>query len=208
MSQPSRRRLPLEGVEGLYEVDPDIFRLRYFQDCMRCDFCHDSCCSWGADVAVPERDRILRHADALKAWVPHSVEKWFTSEVKYDDEYEGGAFVRTQVADGRCVFLNRQGRGCLLHAFALNEGRDYHPIKPMVCWLFPVIFDRGLLRPNFDVRDGLICVDRGPTLYRSSRDELRVRFGEGLIQKLDRMELAVLQEEGEREPELQKVEAI
>lgn len=186
----------IEGIPGIHQVDPDIFRLRYFRDCMSCDFCHDSCCSWGADVAVPERDRILRHADALRAYVPHPVERWFTQEVSYDHEYEGGAFVRTQTADGRCVFLNRKGRGCLLHAFALDSGQDYHAIKPMVCWLFPVIFDRGLLRPNFDVRDGLICVDRGPTLYRSARDELRTRFGEPLISALDRLEAQVLAPSG------------
>ena len=182
---------PIRGVSEIQQVDSDIFTLRYFQDCMRCDFCHDSCCRWGADVAVPERDRILAQADDLKARVPHPLEQWFTTEVAYDPEYEGGAYVRTRAVDGRCVFLDRQGRGCLLHAHALATHQDYHPIKPMVCWLFPVIFDRGVLRPNFDVRDGLVCIDRGPTLYRSSRGELERRFGQRLISELDGIETVV-----------------
>ncbi|HZH03982.1 MAG TPA: hypothetical protein VEY30_09370 [Myxococcaceae bacterium] len=182
---------PIRGVSEVQQVDPDVFTLRYFAACMSCGFCNDSCCSYGADVAIPERDRILAQAESLKALVNYPADQWFTDDVKYDSEYEGGAYVRARAVDGRCVFLNRKGRGCLLHAWAVEGGRDYHRIKPMVCWLFPVTFDRGVLRPNFDVKDGLVCVDQGPTLYRSAREELRQRFGEVMIAELDRVEREV-----------------
>ena len=49
--------------------------------------------------------------------------------------------MRTQVKDGRCVFLNRQARGCKVHSYCLDKGLDYHLLKPLVSILFPVTFD-------------------------------------------------------------------
>ena len=166
-------------------VDTEIFTLRYYADCMACRFCHDSCCQYGSDVNLEERDRILAEAHSLEPWVGRPSAEWFTTAEKQDPEYPSGRFVRTRVVDGACVFLNRGGRGCLLHAWALREGRDYHPVKPMVCWLFPVIFDRGVLRASYDVRDGLVCAERGRTLYESARTELAYLFGEPLARELD-----------------------
>lgn len=179
--------VPLTADPRLAQVDTDIFRLRYFGACMQCTFCHDSCCQYGADVNLPERDRILAEADSLSKRVKFPREQWFSSEVSYDPEYPGGAFVRTQKVEGACVFLNREGRGCLLHAWAMEKGRDYHSIKPMVCWMFPVIWDQKVLRPSMDVTDGLVCVDQGQTLYDSARGELEVVFGPVVIQELDNL---------------------
>jgi hypothetical protein len=59
----------------------------------------------------------------------------------------------------------------------------------VVCWLFPVTWDRGVLRPSSDVDDALVCLDRtGPTLYQSARDEIRQVFGEALAVELDALE--------------------
>jgi Fe-S-cluster containining protein len=183
--------IPIHSCPSLQNVHREIFELRYYSRCMSCDFCSDSCCQWGADTNVGERDRILAHADSIQRLVSTPVSQWFTTEVHEDDEYPTGKYVRTQRVNGACAFLNRNGRGCLLHQWAMEEGRDYHEFKPMICWLFPVVFDRGVLRASFDVRDGLVCVGEGETIYRSTRSELKAHFGAALVEELDAIEASL-----------------
>ncbi len=105
----------------------------------------------------------------------------------------GGGVRRTRVEDGHCVFLRRDGRGCLLHAFALERGMDYHEVKSMVDCLFPLTFGDGLLGPADEILDGeLVCAGQGPTLYRGVRDELRYYFGNDCIDALDALEAKVV----------------
>ncbi len=179
--------LPLSSTPALTQVDTGIFTLRYFGHCMQCTFCHDSCCQYGCDVNLAERDRILAVKDELRPFVQAPPEQWFTTEEKEDPEYETGRFVRTRVKNGGCVFLSQKGRGCSIHAFCLATGRDYHRVKPAVCWLFPVTWDKGVLRPSSDVHDDLACRHTGPTLYEMARDELRDFFGAPLVTELDRL---------------------
>jgi Fe-S-cluster containining protein len=169
---------------ALKQVDTEIFSLRYFGRCMQCTFCHDSCCQYGCDVNLNERDRILAVKDELAKFVMTSPNEWFADEVKEDPEYESGKFVRAKTKNGRCVFAAK-GRGCGIHAFAMATGRDYHAIKPMVCWLFPVTWDKGVLRASSDVHDDLMCRHTGPTLYEFSRDEIKHAFGAELVAELD-----------------------
>ncbi len=57
---------------------------------------------------------------------------WFTTDIIADPEFPSGAQIRTQAANGACVFLDRKQRGCLIHRYCLEEGLDYHSLKPMV----------------------------------------------------------------------------
>ncbi len=177
--------LPLASVPALQQVDTDIFTARYFGHCMQCTFCHDSCCQYGCDVNLAERDRILAVKDELQPFVAAPPEAWFTTDEQMDPEYESGRFVRTRRAKGGCVFLSPKGRGCAIHAYALSKGQDYHRIKPMVCWLFPITWDQGVLRPSSDMKDDLMCKGNGPVLYDMVRDELVHAFGQALVVELD-----------------------
>jgi Fe-S-cluster containining protein len=179
--------LPLKSDTVLKQVDTDIFRLRYFGHCMQCTYCMDSCCQYGCDVNLKERDRILAVADELAPHVRGPKESWFSAEVRVDPDYETGRYVRTQVFDGACPLLRRDGRGCGVHHFAVTTGRDYHELKPMVCWLFPVTWDQGLLRPSYDITDDLACKGSGPIVYDMARDEIGVVFGQALLVELDRI---------------------
>lgn len=179
--------LPLRSDTVLKQVDTDIFRLRYLGHCMQCTYCMDSCCQYGCDVNLKERDQILAVADALEPHVCGPKDRWFSSEVKVDPDYETGRYVRTEVFDGACALLRRDGRGCGVHHFAITTGRDYHELKPLVCWLFPVTWDQGLLRPSYDITDDLACKGNGPIVYDMARDELGVVFGQGLVIELDRI---------------------
>jgi hypothetical protein len=187
-SYPSRGGTPV-----LTSVDTEIFTSGYFAKCMDCTFCHDSCCAYGVAVDAPTVERLLAHADELEQVVGVGRERWFTGAYDPDPELPGGRYTRTAVIDGACVFLNRQGRGCLIHKFCLDRGIDVHDLKPMIAALFPVTFDYGLLHANLEVRDkSLICLDTGPSLYRSARADLEYYFGAELVAELDALETEVL----------------
>lgn len=170
----------------MHAVDTDIFTRRYFGLCMRCGFCADACCQHGVDVSIVERDRILARAGEIEARTARPRESWFEPIVTEDADFPGGAATRTTVVDGRCVFLRRNGRGCTLHALALDEQADYHLLKPMVSTLFPVTFGGGVLLCSDELSDGsLICSGDGPTAYEMARAELAWYFGEALVVELD-----------------------
>lgn len=177
--------LPLRSTPQLQQVDTDIFTLTYFGRCMQCTFCNDWCCQWGCDVNLGEQERILAARDALAPFVRVPVEEWFEPEVHEDPEYPGGKYVRTKRVKGACAFLSADGRGCSLHRYALAKGVDYHAIKPMVCWLFPVCWDQGVLEPSGELYEDLICKGEGPTVYEMVRDELVHAFGQPLADELD-----------------------
>lgn len=177
------------GVPVLRSVEPVIFRQRFFTRCMECSFCHDWCCQFGVDVDRYHVDRILAHAPALERFVGVPRDAWFTGEIEPDPDVPGGESWRTAVRDGACVFLNRSGRGCLLHAFALEQGIDHHELKSLVDGLFPLSFDEGVLGVALEAQTGeLVCLNTGPTLYQGMREELRYYFGDELVTALDRLE--------------------
>lgn len=154
---------------------------------MACGFCGDSCCNHGVDVEVTTMNAILRSADALEPIVGAPRAQWFTGAEK-DADMPGGASVRTRVRDGMCVFRSRSARGCVLHSFALEQGRDYHELKPMVSALFPVTFGDGELLISEELEDGtLVCSSHGSPAYESVRSELAYYFGEELTTEMDRI---------------------
>ncbi|HEY5347786.1 MAG TPA: YkgJ family cysteine cluster protein [Rhizomicrobium sp.] len=174
------------GGPVLRHVDTRIFGLRYFMNCMACTFCNDICCSYGVDVDLENVARLRAAPQAFKDYVGVPESEWFTDEVIRDAEFPSGKHVRTQVRNGRCVFLNREARGCKIHSFSLDNGLDYHLLKPMVSVLFPLTFEHGVLVASNEVLDkSLICEGAGPTAYEGSRGELLYYFGEALVAELD-----------------------
>lgn len=170
-------------------VDTRIFRLTYFTHCLQCGFCHDQCCDHGVDVDLARVRRIRQVARDLESFCGIPRSRWLTTRVELDDELPGGGSVRTRVCNGACVFLDRGKRGCLLHAFALEAGVDYHDIKSVVDCLFPLTFADHTLLPADEVIDGtLICTGTGPTLYRGLRGELAHFFGSEFATVLDALE--------------------
>lgn len=180
------------GVPVISYVDTVIFHRTYFTHCLQCTFCHDWCCQYGVDVDVYHYHRIQQHAGRLEVFTGIRQEHWFTGAYEEDPQVPGGGSMRTRVVDGACVFLNRKDRGCLLHAFCLEEGIDYHELKSMVDCLFPITFYEETLGPADEVDDAsLVCLDTGPTLYRGLRGELEYYFGEEFVRTLDDIEAHV-----------------
>ncbi|HUQ67987.1 MAG TPA: hypothetical protein VM165_00600 [Planctomycetaceae bacterium] len=179
-----RHRVPV-----LKTVDAAIFTRTYFTRCLQCDFCHDQCCSYGVDVDLLSLTQIQRHAPELEARTGISRTKWFKNEIYWDEDAPGGGYVRTRVKNGRCIFLNRSGRGCHIHAFCIEKGVDYHDLKSLTDCLFPLTWDGGMLCPSEEIEDGsLACVNTGPSLYRGSRPEILYYFGAECVAALDEME--------------------
>jgi Fe-S-cluster containining protein len=184
LSKPYESRF---GTPVIDRAHPAIFELKYFARCMSCNFCHDWCCSYGADVDSLNAKRLLARADEIEKFVGISKEKWFDhSDTLEDYEAPGQLWLHTNVINGACVFLNRRGRGCLLHSFSLTNNTDYHELKPMICAIFPLTFEDGLLTYADEVEDSsLVCADQGLSLYLGVRKELEFYFGKGLIEELD-----------------------
>ncbi len=183
LSQPyaSRHEAPV-----IDRVDDIIFRATYFTHCMQCGFCKDQCCSYGADVDAENLARIGEVADELEAFTGLAREQWFEKPLAMDADFPGGLHTRTRAVDGACVFLDRQNRGCKIHAFAMSRGMDFNRIKPIVCTLFPVTFTEGLLCASDEVHDKtLVCLGEGPSLYEGAREGLLHYFGAGLVAELD-----------------------
>ncbi len=179
------------GTPTVREIDSDIFVRTYFHDCMGCTFCGDSCCQYGCDVDAVSETALLANATALEAVVGVPASEWFTGRREFDGEFPGGRFTRSQVRDGRCVFLNRTGRGCLIHKHCLENNVNFHEWKPMVCCLFPLTFDAGQLQVSRELADeSLVCTGPGLTAYRSARNDVLYYFGAELVAELDALEVA------------------
>jgi len=167
-------------------VDTSIFALRYFTHCMACSFCDDQCCTYGVDIDADNAERLLALGDDFKAFVGVPEGEWFTDEILDDAEFPSGRNRRTRVRGGHCVFHKPGGRGCLIHAWCLDKGLDYHLLKPMVSILFPLTFEHGCLMASNEVHDrSLVCAGQGPTLYQGVRGELEYYFGAALVKELD-----------------------
>ena len=174
------------GAPVLGRVDPAIFRHRYFAACLDCGFCADQCCSYGVDIDADNIAALTSLGPAFEAFVGVAAADWFTPERIADGEFPSGFSARTRSRDGKCVFANRAGRGCRIHAWCLDHGLDYHRFKPLVSTLFPVTFEAGALVPSAEAVDAsLICAGRGPTLYQGARTELAYYFGTDFVAELD-----------------------
>jgi hypothetical protein len=176
------------GAPLIDRVDARIFTLRYFADCMACGFCADQCCSYGVDIDVANKQVLQTLGPDFEQFVGVPRAAWFTPDETRDGEFSSGVYGRTAVRDGKCVFADRSGRGCRIHAWCLQHGLDYHAYKPLVSTLFPVTFEYGALVPSPEAVDAtLACSGNGPSLYRGARDEIGFYFGAEFVAELDQM---------------------
>jgi Fe-S-cluster containining protein len=177
------------GAPVISQVDVTIFSLSYYTYCLSCTFCQDSCCQYGADIDLENIGRLDGYQEALVAYTAVTRDRWFEGELTEDEDYPGGQVERIRPENGRCVFLNRHDRGCKIHSFCLEQHIDYHLLKPIICSLFPLSFESGVLCPAYEVEDGeLACLGSGPSLYQGGRSELLAYFGSDFIAELDELE--------------------
>jgi hypothetical protein len=176
------------GAPIVRAVDGAIFDRTYFARCMDCSWCADWCCSHGVDVDETVAQALIARAGEIEARIGVAVDDWFEGPPESDPDAPGGALRRAAVRDGACVFRSRRGRGCALHALAIEIGEDYHRLKPMASVLFPVTWGEEALLISDELEDGsLACAGEGPSVYDASRGELAWYFGDALVAELDGM---------------------
>lgn len=184
------------------QVWASIFTKRFAADCMThaCTMVdthtqrNDACCQYGCDVDLAERDAILARADQLRPVLRPEVRDlpWFDEEVEEDEDYPSGAVVRSAVANGGCLFLQHDQRGCAIHRAALEQGWEVRGVKPAICRLFPISYEEDTIVLADEYTEYSCAHVDGPTLYRLTRDTLGDVFGADLVRALDAAEAQVL----------------
>ena len=176
------------GQPSLRAIDERVFTLHYRNDCMQ-SHCNDMCCAHGVDIDAANLQRLDECREALEKHLGFSLERAISPARTADDDFPGGTYART-LADARgCLFLNKTGRGCLIHDFCLANGIDFHTLKPLVSCLFPLTFDKGRLEAAAEIAESaLACCGSGTTLYRGMRAELDYFFGHEFVQEADDLE--------------------
>ncbi len=182
----SREFPSIFGAPAITTVDPRIFTLRYFAECLACSTCADQCCQYGVDIDWANMETLRTLGPGFAAYIGVPPQAWFTPEIVHDPEFPSSAHARTALRNGKCVFAEPDGRGCRIHAYCLEKGLDYHLYKPLVSILFPLTFEQGALVPANEILDGtLVCAGEGQTLYSAARPELLYYFGEAFVAEVD-----------------------
>ena len=105
------------------------------------------CCNHGAFMCDEEdREQLLDAVRRMPAryWQlrptgvdthlePEELEPWLEW-----DELDDEPALRTKVVDGACIFANRDGSGCALHQWGVDNGEDLTVVKPEVCLQLPL----------------------------------------------------------------------
>jgi Fe-S-cluster containining protein len=154
----------------------------------------DACCQYGCDVDLREREAILGKADQIRSLMRAEVKdaRWFEPDEEIDPDYPSGAVVRTEVHDGGCIFLAHDQRGCAIHRASIEQGWDFHGVKPAICRLFPISYEEDMIVIADEAPEYSCAHVEGPTLYRITRDAIAAIFGPELVTALDAAEAQVL----------------
>ncbi len=174
---------------GRLSVDPAMLEARFATGCST-GLCRGVCCRSGVWLDVEDRDRVLAHAglvrDAMDPGQPRDTRRWFSRRSVADADFPSGRAVHTRVKDGRCVFLNGEGRCVLQKASSARPGLQ---LKPFFCTAFPVTIAHGMLMlDDEDYRAGQPCcaaTKGGPlTVFDTCGVELRHVLGAAGVSRL------------------------
>lgn len=165
-------------------IDPQIFTYKF-----TCN-CPGHCCYYGVYTDYKEYQTILSIQDKVKELMDETqsknVSEWFEPEEK-DDDFESGIAVGTEVINGKCTFLDKNGL-CTLQKLAIKEGVYKWKYKPLYCILFPLTTYEGVLTIDSEHIERLPYCNVDPntklTMFEACEDELRHFFGEEGFQEL------------------------
>jgi len=164
-------------INGLL-IDPAIFTYKFICNCP------GECCHYGVYTDYKEYQTILsiknKIIDLMDETQCKDVSKWFEPE-EVDEDFESGIAVGTEVIDGKCTFLDKDGL-CTLQKLAYQEGEYKWKYKPLYCILFPLTTYEGVLTLDTDHIDRLRYCNIDPntqlTMFEACEEELRHFFGE------------------------------
>lgn len=189
---------------GDYWIDPIIFTEKFVSAC-DVGVCSGECCYYGVYTDKKEHDVILEHKDEIIEIMDDSqtkdVEKWFEPP-EVDEDFESGIAVGTELYNGKCIFLDKQGY-CSLQKLAMIKGEDKWKYKPLYCILFPlVIFEETITVDDEHLARMHYCnlkENQSSTLFETCREELKYLFGEEGFEELKEYREEYLKNLGEKD---------
>ena len=176
-------------INGMY-IDPLIFTQKFVKTCDVC-ICSGECCYYGVytdksehELIMSLKDRIIKSMDDSQT---KDVEKWF-EDPEPDDDFPSGIAVGTEVHNGKCVFLDRQGY-CTLQKIAMEDGEFKWKYKPLYCILFPLVIFEGVLTVDDEHLDRMhYCnkpLNQISTVFDCCKNELKHVLGEEGFKELE-----------------------
>ena len=127
-------------------IDPLIFTQKFVRACDVC-ICSGECCYYGVYTDKTEYENIMSMKERIISYMDDSQTKkpelWF-EEPEEDSDFPSGIAVGTEVYNGKCVFLDKQGF-CTLQKMAMAEDEFKWKYKPLYCILFPLVIFEGVL---------------------------------------------------------------
>lgn len=145
--------------------------------------CQDECCEYGCDIDYATIKLIMKHRRAIERLVKAKIEDCFSTELKIDDDYIGGAYRETAVrkSDKTCAFHLVGKRGCSLFYMWMKKGLPKR-IVPTICRTYPVTWHRGRLFLDTPLRKACKCKEatpRGvkvPSIFETQKKEIKAVF--------------------------------
>ncbi len=175
-----------------YLIDPKIFTFEF--NCR----CGGECCNYGVYTDLKEHDMIMEIKDKVIPLMDDSqstdISKWFEAPEE-DEDFDSGVAVGTEVINGKCTFLDKNGL-CVLQRLALNEGAHKWKYKPIYCILFPLTVYEGAITIDDEHIDRLKTCNKNPngnmSIYEACKEELTHLFGEDGMSELEAYKIEYL----------------
>ncbi|MDH4227441.1 MAG: hypothetical protein OEV59_06780 [Deltaproteobacteria bacterium] len=169
----------------IHRVDEDIFLQKgLFGDGCYGSPCDDMCCRYGCDVDYSTLKVILKNRKKVEKLIGARIEDCFSTHVKVDDDYIGGAYAETRVRkeDNICAFHLRGEKGCALFYLWKIKGVSKR-IIPTICRTYPITWHRGFLTIDRPLRKQCKCLEKygckkttPPSLYDTQKKEVHALF--------------------------------
>ncbi len=171
-------------INGL-KIDPKIFTFKF-----HCR-CNGECCYYGVYTDLKEHDVIMDISDKIINLMDDSQSKdkskWFEPPEE-DEDFESGVAVGTEVINGKCSLLDKEGL-CTLQKLANLEGEHKWKYKPIYCILFPLTVYENTLTIDDEHIDRLKTCNKHPqediSIYEACEEELRHFFSKEDFARLE-----------------------
>ena len=175
-------------INGIY-IDPAIFTRPFVKACDVC-ICSGECCYYGVYTDKSEHETIMSVKEKIISHLDDSQNKnpdaWFEAP-ETDDDFPSGIAVGTEVYNGKCVFLDKQGF-CTLQKMAMLEGEYKWKYKPLYCILFPLVIFEGVLTFDDEHLDRMHYCNKPQnqvsTIFDCTKNELKHVLGESGFEEL------------------------
>lgn len=176
MNSDSEKKFTKE-INGIL-IDPQIFTFNFFCKCS------GECCNYGVYTDLKEYEHIMNIKDKIIPLMDETQSKntdeWF-EEPEEDEDFDSGVAVGTEVINGKCTFLDKNGL-CTLQKLAMMEGEHKWKHKPIYCVLFPYTIYEGALTIDDEHIDRLKTCNMNPNpnqvIFDTVREELEFFLGE------------------------------